>query len=321
MKKTGSPYSKMYLVSPGVYEKLKNCITEKDKMVVDGLNVEEKEEQSPSDKVVEEITQKDFDEQIVKPFEPVEQEVIPTNPTDVIYSNPNVVEEQKVIIPKEVEYSNPLTAPCSDVYPKEQLVPTIYQPTVSDMINVIPNPAVVMRKPDHINPNVMLERLPPPINMNPNVVLGKKDIVNPTVVLNKLAVPANIVQKHLGKAKPISFQCPICFKLFTRKADVNRHINTIHTVNPNSRKSVSTPQVLDDGDEIMKESKKFDDWSTVVRRGLRSGKSFAMDTSKPTLRGKRTALKARLGNINIPSKARPPGGEESEATETFQHWD
>ena len=39
MKKIQYAYQKMYLVTPGVYQKLLNCIEEKDKMSTEQLNI------------------------------------------------------------------------------------------------------------------------------------------------------------------------------------------------------------------------------------------------------------------------------------------
>ena len=59
--KKASPYSKMYLVPPGVYQKLLNCISEKDKIVTDGLNLPETPaEKTPTEKIMEEISNQDL---------------------------------------------------------------------------------------------------------------------------------------------------------------------------------------------------------------------------------------------------------------------
>ena len=61
MKSAISPYSKMFLVTPSVYQKMLNCISEKEQMVTNALNIPETEvEQSPTEKIVGEIAQSDF---------------------------------------------------------------------------------------------------------------------------------------------------------------------------------------------------------------------------------------------------------------------
>ena len=53
MKSAISPYSKMFLVTPSVYQKMLNCISEKEQMVTNALNIPETEvEQSPTEKIV-----------------------------------------------------------------------------------------------------------------------------------------------------------------------------------------------------------------------------------------------------------------------------
>jgi hypothetical protein len=66
MKPTKSPYSKMYLVTPGVYDKLLTCLDEKDKKSTELLNIEKEREERPGEKVIEDITTGDFEPQNVE---------------------------------------------------------------------------------------------------------------------------------------------------------------------------------------------------------------------------------------------------------------
>ena len=107
-------------------------------------------------------------------------------------------------------------------------------------------------------------------------------------------------------------------KLFTRKWDLKRHLTSIHKniINP----PIEHPQILEDDDVEMGEQPtgSFDNWSAGATR---SGRNYVnMDTSTPTLRGKRTAKVAKLGSLKIPPKTRPEGGEESNNPDTFPHW-
>jgi len=59
-----SPYSKMYLVSPGIYEKMLKCIDEGDRCATEALNSTEvyKEEKRPSEQVLEEMYKEEMNE-------------------------------------------------------------------------------------------------------------------------------------------------------------------------------------------------------------------------------------------------------------------
>lgn len=277
MKSTAaSPYSKMYLVTPSVYQILKNCISDKEKIVTDGLNeTEVVKGQTPAEKIVSEIAQKDFNEPTIA-TQIVEEQLVPptTNPTDVIFSEQYNVPSEN---PKEQEklvYSNPITTPCEQDNPEGGIIPSMLYKQKKISEDIIP----------------------------------KTKLLQPKIVLTR-------VNPH---------QCNVCMKLFTRKWDLKRHLTSIHNniINP----PIETPQVLEDDDIEMKEQQQnqsFDNWSEgTTRSGKRfGGKRFVnMDTSTPTLRGKRTAKIAKLGSIKIPAKSRPEGGEESNNPDSFEHW-
>ena len=312
MKKAMTPYSKMYMVTPSVYQKLLNCISDKDKMLTENLNLTEKEdEKTTADKIVEGISHQDFSEQpqlVETPNIVEEQKPVVSNPTDAIFSNPNPDEywedDPQPLVgnpPQQLVYSNPLKTPCSQNYSEGQLVPVVKQPTMA-MVDM--NPRVVMRKSDIVN-------------LNPKVSLKRLQFLSPEI-MKKPAIslaPVNTVPEIPKKA---SFQCNICFRNFTRLWDLKRHLKS-SKVHGNLNLQPAKPQVLDN-DLTMEElnppiTESFDNWSAGTTR---SGKKFIpMDTSRPTVRGKRSAKVAKLGTLHIPSKTRPPGGDEPES---FQHW-
>jgi hypothetical protein len=74
MKPTKSPYSKMYLVTPGVYDKLLTCLDEKDKKSTELLNIEKEREERPGEKVIEDITTGDFEPQNVEEMPQMEEQ-------------------------------------------------------------------------------------------------------------------------------------------------------------------------------------------------------------------------------------------------------
>ena len=338
----------MYMVTPSVYQKMLNCISDKDKIVTENLNEPVKEdEKTTADKIVEGISHQDFSEQpqLVEPPNIVEeQKPVVSNPTDAIFSNPNSDEywedDPQPLVgnypPQELVYSNPLKTPCSQNYSEGQLAPSVKEPTMA-MVDM--NPRVVMRKSDivNMNPRVELQRLQvvapeitqkpgtQMVDMNPRVVMRKSDIVNmnPKVSLKRLQVLSpEITKKPQIRKGP--FQCDICFRNFTRNWDLKRHMNS-STVHANMKTQPTQQQVIDN-DLTMQElnptnveqqiPQSFDNWSTGIT--TRSGKKYVpMDTSRPSLRGKRSATVAKLGKLHIPSKSRPPGGNEQES---FEHW-
>ena len=74
MKPSKSPYSKMYLVTPGVYNKLLTCLDEKEKKSTELLNVEKEREDRPGEKVIEDITTGDFEPPEVEDIPQVEEQ-------------------------------------------------------------------------------------------------------------------------------------------------------------------------------------------------------------------------------------------------------
>jgi|688.fasta_scaffold258497_2 hypothetical protein len=74
MLKTTSPYTKMYLVTPKVYEQVLSCLDEKDKKMTEDLNVDKDTiEERPSEKYIDMLNQEQLN--------PIESEMIESPPT------------------------------------------------------------------------------------------------------------------------------------------------------------------------------------------------------------------------------------------------
>ena len=129
MNKT-SPYAKMYLVSPAVYEKLLKCIDEGDKSVTEALNEPMPgpgEDKRPSEQIVEQIH---LDELIPKKKKKITPEMLSAALADVQSTIPQPTQHTLPTIPEEDE----------DVLMQDQPPPMILNdpPTDVPMIPVPP---------------------------------------------------------------------------------------------------------------------------------------------------------------------------------------
>ena len=74
MKALKSPYSKMYLVTTSVYDKLLTCLDEKEKKSTELLNIAKQKEERPGEKVIGEITSGDFEPVVTQEQQPIEMQ-------------------------------------------------------------------------------------------------------------------------------------------------------------------------------------------------------------------------------------------------------
>lgn len=278
MKSAISPYSKMFLVTPSVYQKMLNCISEKEQMVTNALNIPETEvEQSPTEKIVGEIAQSDFGVRApeaafqVEQSTPVQTIATENQPADVIFSTPGGVAESGI----DKNYTNPLKQPCTQDSSQGQIIPSLFY-----------KPSIKMKK------QVATPQIMKPLGISP--------------------VESQDERK---------FKCVICSRAFSRNSDLKRHLRSprVHTMfnkPPTQIAEIEMPTATPTEQEVKvieNPNEMFQDWSAMTTR---SGKKITpMDTSTPTIRGKRTASRAKLGNIAIPPKSRPAGGEGS-----FDNW-
>ena len=63
MSKNGSPYSKMYLIPPNMYEKLLDCLNQKEIRQAEDINIETGEEIKPGEKEVEMLSKEALEQQ------------------------------------------------------------------------------------------------------------------------------------------------------------------------------------------------------------------------------------------------------------------
>lgn len=124
MRSSNSTYSRMFLVSPTVYEKLLTCIDEKDKKVTEDLNISKDKKQRPSDEVIHDLNVESFNEPREEEMKSIaeeqqEQEIIPQDDqddqqqqaqSDTIYQDETG--EIEAIFDKSNLELNSLSSPC-----------------------------------------------------------------------------------------------------------------------------------------------------------------------------------------------------------------
>ena len=209
MKRTLSTYSRMFLVTPTVYEKLLNCIDEKDKKITQDLNISKEKTQRPSDDYIQELNIESFNEpREVDPEYETEsggEDITETQPeTDVIYrDDPSVIESESAEpLPQS---TGQLDAPCvrseqDEVIPQGGL---IYRPNQKANFKAVKEPLV--------KPNIQHK---PFIFKKPVLSVPKLDPMlvdaytnKPTVTIPKLNPPQITLQNY--QHKPLILKKPV----------------------------------------------------------------------------------------------------------------
>jgi hypothetical protein len=223
MKKTLSTYSRMFLVTPTVYEKLLNCIDEKDKKVTQDLNISKEKAQRPSDDYIQELNIESFNEpREVDPEYETESgvgDITETEPeSDVIYrDDPNVIESESAEpLPQS---TGQLDAPCvrseqGEVIPQGGL---IYRPNQKANFKAVKEPFVSVPRlsqqeiDQYTKPNIEHR---PVILKKPLLSVPKLDPMlvdaytnKPNVSIPKLVPPQISLQRI--QHKPFVFKKPV----------------------------------------------------------------------------------------------------------------
>ena len=219
-----SPYAKMYLVSPAVYEKLLKCIDESDKAMTESLNPEAEivEERRPSEIAVEQIHREELN-----PEPEIRTQLVPPKITPQMLQSAlsNVKKTQPTTLPLIPEYDEEMQA----VEPVDQgpliidqpiLLPTSVQP-------IQPSPI----RPATFVPNIASQQL----NIKPQVALQPptKCVNTKRGTICSISVPALQGGRAL-KAKESRFYCnqQNCQKSYTRRYDLKKHMLKEHGLEP-----------------------------------------------------------------------------------------
>ncbi len=245
MKPLKSPYSKMYLVTPGVYDKLLNCLDEKDKKSTELLNIEKEREDRPGERVIEDITTGDFDPQPVEAIPPPVEEQQPQveefiPPTPEVFGQEqqvqpqDIIEEGEIIEPMQVppgepeistqqQEPNPLRAPCAiptdpnQVVKQPLFVPAVVKRGVKRNIQqVTPKlfkkpTLLVKKKPTLIAPQIFRQQQQPTAIttqiQNPEIVrVQQEEQIDPDISMPSTST--TLVAKPIKKIKIQSTRKP-----------------------------------------------------------------------------------------------------------------
>lgn len=183
-----SPYSKMYLVSPGIYEKMLKCIDEGDKAATEALNTSSflTDRKRPAEQAIDDM----YKEELQRAPLSTDQLQQP----DVQHENLNVPIQDTPIIPNYGSNIVPL-----NVAQQRPLAEDFSASKMSD-VSAVPMPGSSFHA-----------KLP--INRRISELFSEVES----------SIPLSPV-----KTAPKRFPCSFCDKTFSRKHDVKRHINEKH---------------------------------------------------------------------------------------------
>jgi hypothetical protein len=265
MKPTKSPYSKMYLVTPGVYDKLLTCLDEKDKKSTELLNLEKEREERPGEKVIEDITTGDFEPQDVEEipqiteqqqqeqqqiedipptpevFGGVETEVQPQIEEGEILETMNVPPGEPDIQQQQQQELNPLRTPCSmSTDPNQVVQQPAFNPVgvrgVKRNVNLAPK---IEKKSRILKPSLLVQKKPvlfvPQIKRQPQQQPKPQLIVPQLMRVQQqeqtrpdIPMPSADPKQFRFKSPKKAIGCPICMKVFPRPWNLARHVSTVH---------------------------------------------------------------------------------------------
>jgi len=346
MKKK-SAYSKMYLVTPGVYEKLLKCLDEGDKRVTEDLNKNpEKDLQRPSESELQAISSSDImspeiDDEIIGSIqEPPEQQ---------FQQEPQLQEsrlqEPRVQEPQEPISQIPETREVQIYGPQDQNLPAsaFESPTVTSPCKTLCSINKTKPQPQQaIDP----EDIPLAIRF-PRSKRGG--------IFNQSKRPSTLAKKgvYIDKRFPrlgesgwdFGWNCPVCGRKFSKKSNLTRHQLTVHKVlkadvrktteiNPRLIDPISVTQVQPQPSSstfgLLEDEPEAEE---IVQRPASDFRNWAkLRASNPPMEGvektgrKRTIRRTKFKDLHPHGKARKVAettdteeAEESEAE--FENWE
>jgi hypothetical protein len=236
MKPKQSVYSKMYLVTPNVYDKVLQSLDDKLKKTTAELNVEKETEERPAEKIIENITAQEISPDIEVP-EIVNPEFIDpepqTNEPEQTFGESEAVEpgeiteqtietepsEAVVMGPGNQPTINPLTTNCAQPEVQDQFIPLIKKQgdkkvRVSRVTGKITK---TLAKPNVIRQIPQIQRLQQQeTSFQPNIKRVVVTRPEPMTMIKDI------------KIKPRKFVCNVCLKGFLSKYHLDRHVNSVH---------------------------------------------------------------------------------------------
>jgi len=250
-KPSSSAYSKMYLVSPGVYEKLLKCIDEEDVTATEAINVDPftQEEKSPSEMALEQLHKDELYEKVHPDFGKIKESPmdftqgipITTRIEKRIRPDPNIpvgeafgfdqpepeqLQNVEVLQPQS-DISGPLPqhifqklvdVPTGPILPPSQAVPAIKKPVFKRVTPVDP-----LRLVKHDHSYAQKAALNPLYKISK----GKKCSTTPQGIICSTTKPQMDVPEEISSRQPAAV-CSICSRTFTRRYGLVRHMRDVH---------------------------------------------------------------------------------------------
>lgn len=241
-----SPYSKMYLVSPGIYEKMLNCIDEGDKTATEALNTSNLvvDRKRPAEQVVDDM----YKEELQRP-PPLSNDQFEQLQPNIQQFEQNISLQDAPIIPN---YD-------SNIVPLNVTSRGLQEPLAGPILNRIPN--LPMSQP------LLHEKMP----TDRRVSQLFSEIES--------SIPISPIKGPIRR-----FPCQFCDKTFSRKHDAKRHVSEKHDNKGKLENPINEPGELEDA--IAESSAAYESWMPSSAETLgEEPKSTILDPT-PTKRTK-----------------------------------
>jgi len=283
-----SAYSKMYLVLPSIYDKVLKSIDEKDKKVLEQLNVDKENNTSrPAAKYLDEIANTELQENNPPQTEFIDPETI--NEPEQTFGESEAMTtspEDNKTTPEIGEVVNPLKTDCGQPDVQDKFI-SIIQPSLKRKRNV---------KPKLIIPSI--------IKKNPQIQkIQAADINMPNIVRPNVSYPTNVAPM---KDIPRNFVCNFCGKRFKSTYHLNRHVAAIHK-NLVQLSDPTLPQNNTDPSELVSSLKPVVPQPGTSKSNFQNWQDPQPINTKPR---KRSSTEAKLNYAPRPSKYRANNNDE-----------
>jgi hypothetical protein len=332
MKPKQSVYSKMYLVTPNVYDKVLQNLEEKLKKSTAELNIEKQTEASPSEKILEDISTQEVQSESIDNPEIVDnpefidpdpsQEAEPTFGVSEGQVEPGQVVEQGEQVESEIEQpesSNPLTTSCAQPQVQDQFIPLIRTQGVKKqraaegkIKKTLIVPKIVRQIPQReklIVPKIVkqipqIQRVQQEASFDPNIKRVQVTRPEPMAMIKDI------------KIRPRKFVCNVCLKGFATNYHLNRHIASVHKNLSNIQPAALPDEDIQMGGPSLTEEEPMERPvfpKPSTSKQFQSWKASQEKASTP-LKGKRTQGDAKLKYTPRPTKTRP-------SDDWFESWE